>query len=1292
MRKYKGFTLTELLIAAMIIGTVALSITSYLIFAKKKVSEVKHGIDRYNLSQSILTEIQSWEYRGSGIKTLTSLKSYLDDNSYDYLKFLKKLADSGDKTGLIYNIQSKGGGLFLLDTVVNSYYKVRVVLEFAQEDVADLDNDGITTELIYSNTDNGIMRITVQTAIYDEKIVASSGENALPWATAIGYKGVSMVTPAIDFVIFDPTAQNLTPTSQSILLGFDFRKTAAMNNGFSHLKTMHEFDLDETDQNGDKKYNYKDGGFWEADSDNMDNDGDGIIDNVREQNHVGTAGKLRCVYDFEIFSPEPFTFDLSDSKVRYGVFITDKTGLALPTPASLGEWKEIKGWFEEVSGSNKTHYKNKNGNQIKVSNTGSGAFNPSNDIYANGTYTVCVIARTNPGKASGYTMVRTYPIIVDTQAPILSDVSPPDGYFNPTSTVTLSARAEDVNNLSKLSMVYVFKKRYEGGGYTWDFMQSESIDGDSAKEKTFAESHNIGISVKNVPFGWHEFRLVVTDRAGNAAYGDRRIYVSPVGGDDAGNKTGDGRIGTGVVGGLRVPGYDANESLNFPVIQPLSPWDMKAEIALTQSNLISTYGTTVAMPKVNDTNPRISILLLDSDMSAGIQTQSGILVDRSTGWPKIFYKTYGKDDIVEPSIWSASGVNDATSVSNFIPYDNNNIIVQFSPGEVPKDGKVQVGVQAKDHSGNISQREWIIQIDSTFTEAVPQMSNVLLFQLANHPNWIAPFPYNPNWSSSNNDIENKNFYFSISAAGANPIKSVTLYYTEIFDPLNIPSTVAVKSQTKNYSIESAYYAGNFGFTLSDLDLSSPGVFMYYVQVTDHKNKVSYFYNSLVTFPYYRESIEAPTETAKNILMPITNTSAPVSAVTGTSLTNTEIVAAMGKWISVPVSRVRVLMLNMDTSSSADKVGDVYTDPSSAFYWNSSSSDFKMIKVDQNISPEYLKGLIDKNSNDKFDDYDIVIMFTGDTTSPPGFDEGVIVHLHRWLMSPAENDVYRGLDNDVFYPWDGVGRGVSPYYSSSVAPRIVFIGKRFFNVTRNGSSPWSLWEAFTARWAGLDPSTRQEYDVAVNPYVVSNLRFAYDVNEDNKLDDTLFGHFLGQVVPQWKSDGTLDIETTDTLRKDINNYQIKLPIAHKAPVVDYDGEDTNSIDGPYRWKLMGENFPKEQVQPAASSGLTVPVDITTNIPNNPSVHNGSVAPPFDYYKYAARWSLVFGDNLEDLGFTAGTWVYKGRLMNGKWDYRIRDNERDTINTKVLYLGFGIESVATKNLRYVMMKRIIRFMYY
>lgn len=1296
MRKFRGFTLTELLIAAMIIGTVALSITSYLVFAKKKVQQVKYGIDRYNLSQSILTEIQSWDYKGTGSKTLVYLKTYLEENNYDYLKYLKKLAEIGDETGKIFNIQAMGGGLYILDNVGNSFYKVRVILEFAQEDIIDSDGDGITTELVFSNSDNNIMRITVQTALYDEKTLKEKGEAGLLWATAIGYKGISMQSPSIDFVINDLSDDDLTPGPNAVLLGLDIRKTADMNNGLNHLKNMFEFDLDTIDQNGDGKKNYNDGGFWEADSDGVDNDGDGIIDNALEQAYAdGTPKKLRALYDIEVYSSEPFT--LSAAGGTYGVFITDKVGIN-PPYVSTTDWHDITSWFEEVSGSDKKHYKTKSSMTLKVSNMGTvNQFkldNPVEDLIFEGTYTVCVIGRTNPTLASGYTMIKSYPVIVDTTPPVVSDISPSDGSFIPTTTVTLAARAYDPNNASKLNMAYVLERMPATGlsGYTWVLRQIQTIENNVDAVSALPSSLNISVNIPNVSFGWHYYRIVVLDRAGNAGYQETSVYVSPTTGDKGGNKTGDGKTGTGLVGGLRIPGIESPEAANFPIIQPLAPWSAEQEILATGNDLISTFGTVANMPIINSSTPKISILLIDSDVSDGIETQSGIVVDRQSGWPKVFYKVYEKDDVVDSSIWSAEGVSDATALSNHIQYNVNNVIVQFVPESIPVNGKVLIGVKAIDKSGNLSVREWVVKTDDSYTNPAPEISNILLFQRANHPNWIAPFPYNPDWLSTNNDVENKNFFIGFSTAGRVQLKTVTLHYTDVFDPASIPSSVEYHRQTLDLT-DKYSYGDNFGFNLSDLNLSSPGVFMYFITVEDVNGKIAYFYNKSITMPYYRDTLESPIVTNKIVTMPITQFTPPASSsFSATSLNHGAISAAIGKWVMVPVQKVRILTLNMDTSTNADAIEEVYKDPAGAFYWNSSSSDFKMIKVEQNISYESLKGLIDKNSNDIFDDYDIIVMFTGDTAAPPGFDEGVIVHLHRWLMSPTENDVYRNLDNDVFYPWDGVGRGVSPHYSASVAPRVVFIGKRFFNVTRNSSSPWTLWEAFAARWAGIDPSSRQAYDVAVNPYVVSNLRFAYDVGTGNKIDDTLFGRFLGQVIPVWKTDGSLDVDATDAKRDELDKYQIKLAIAQKSPVVNYDGIDTNSIDGPYRWKLMGENFPKEKVQPATSSGLTVPVDITTDLPINPSVHNGTVASPYDYYKYAARWSLVFGDGLEDLGYTAGTWVYKGRVINGKWDYRIFDNERDTINSKVLYLGFGIESVATKDHRYVMMKRIIRFMYY
>jgi len=1289
MRHKKGFTLTELLVASTIIGMVLVSLIGYMIGAGKATKKIKQGIDRFNLAQSVLVELQSWDYKGSGAKTLTYLKEYLADNNNDFLKYLKKLADAGDPTGKLYNIKTLGGNLYVLDDVTNSTFKIEVILEYAQEDVADLDDDDITSELVYSSTDQGIMRIVVKVAQWYENV---DNSNAI-WAIAMGYKGTTMTLPSISIIVNDPSDDSLDMTdSDTMLLGVDFRATADMDSGLSALKNMHVFDTDDTDQNGDGKNNYKTGGFWEADSDNKDNDNDGVVDNACEQESVDTSNKadtngiLRNFYDLKIFSSEAFTL----SAVTIDPAINGETNL-LP-------------WFVEKTGSGKKVYITSANKMLQVyKNLKNGTMTVNTD------YTITVAAKTiSSNPSGGYGLSCSTTFVIDTISPVVRDISPAPGTFVRNSTVRLGVNAADSSDhTSGLERIYVLeRKNLTNGKYTWELKNHELID---PQTSTFYDGAlNAIINIKSVTEGWHYYRVVVRDRAGNAGYAETSVYVThETEADNPGTKTGTGTTVTGVPAGVSLPGTESSESYGFPMIKMLLPYNMAEEIKYIQNNsfLSSSYGTMSNPIETYNISSPISILLTDSDVQDGVESQSGIDVDKENGWPKVFYKTYKSTDIIDASIWTANSdtLTDATAIAAYIKYNVNNVILQFIPVYGDDFYSMWVGVKTKDLAGNISVREFYIRkATASVINSMTEISNLSVLQLANHPNLIPPYQYNPNWTSTQtNNQTNRNFFVGFAGADPDGIKTVKICYTPVFS-LDA-SYNASNNVTKTIVVDKTdYFADNFGIVLTELNLSAPGKFYYYIEVIDSKDVSTYYYNVLVTIPYYRVSEGASLETSKVVTIPMVSSTAP-----GTTLTDVK-----SKWVCVPVSQVRVLVLDMDSAESGvtDNIQPFYTDPNSALYWISGSSDFTVAEVPQNATLEILSKLVDKNLNGIFDDYDLVLMYTGETSGPVGLNEDVVMELHRLFMSPSGSDPYRLHDLGVFYPnYDPLNPSanisVSPYYTSTNPPRVAFIGKQFFASKNDGSSALSLWEAFAARWAGIDPSYRESYDFSDSPYVVSNLKKAYDVSSSYKLNDPIYAHFIGQVISVWNTDGTLNISSTESNRDTLSKYPKKLLVTSVSGSF-YDGlygsQTSPYFIKPFMRKLLGETFTSShKVQPASTVSTGSPVNLD-GLVINPSVHSPS--PSWtgyrDNYRYAARWSLLWGkgvgeDTADSMKYTAGSWVYTGRQLSGpssEWIFSINDVNPDKINTKTLYLGFGIETVSTETDRYVMMKRLVRFLYF
>nr|HPQ89667.1 prepilin-type N-terminal cleavage/methylation domain-containing protein [Candidatus Mcinerneyibacteriales bacterium] len=152
----KGFTFIELILGLSIMAVVFISVMGYIMVVGKTERKVKLTIDRFNVAQSILTELKNWDYRGTNKKNLTALKNYLENTSPEYLEYM--MGES------LYNIESGGAGTYYLKTDEGTLLRVTVTLDYMQEDTTDLDGDGIKDELVRSNSDQNIMRITVSVA------------------------------------------------------------------------------------------------------------------------------------------------------------------------------------------------------------------------------------------------------------------------------------------------------------------------------------------------------------------------------------------------------------------------------------------------------------------------------------------------------------------------------------------------------------------------------------------------------------------------------------------------------------------------------------------------------------------------------------------------------------------------------------------------------------------------------------------------------------------------------------------------------------------------------------------------------------------------------------------------------------------------------------------------------------------------------------------------------------------------------------------------------------------------
>jgi len=1245
MKKYSGFTLTELLVAATIIGMVCVALIGYMIGAGKATKTIKQGIDRYNLAQSILAELQTWEYRGSDSKTLVSLKTYLDANSNNYLLYLKKLADTGDDTGKLYNIDAFGGGLYLLDDVDNSYLKVKVIMDFAQEDVADADDDDITSELVISTTDEGIMRISVQVAHYD--VVKPKPDDELAWVSAIGYKGVTVLIPSIDILFNDPSDDDLDlkgstsdPTgSKIVLIGNDYRKTAELENGLSAVKNMFSFDKDSADSDGDGKLNYKDGELWEADSDSVDNDGDGDIDGACEQASDGGIGKTKVGYEIEIYSSEPFLLQSVEIKKP------DNTQYTSITASSF---------IEKVSG-DKRIYKLKSSTYFNVIKD---ITSPSNSTM-NGLWSIKVTARTNPTAASGYSMTREYPFIVDTVAPTLEvfqeNSSQFDSFYLPTRTTDTQTGG------SKIDRVYVFEKEeLTGGKYSWNLVSQESID-----QQVYQESQDPGYTntkplLTGVTPGFHTYRVAVRDSAGNVGYKDILVEIRPFQGYDPGNTMGNGTTMTGRPIGASNLGADASLTYDFPLIQPLYPWNQETEILNTTSTLNSTYGTVANPAELHSLTSSIGILIANTDVLDGVDNQPGL--DIEPGWPKVFYKVY-KNTTSSTSIWADTDVKDATSTTVFVKENNKMAIVTFEPdygdATVGDELLIKIGVKVKtlapmDHPeyARYSMREYCIRYRSAsvLANTDSQVSGLFIKQKSNWENLTPPFMCNSSWVAGNTTATNKNMYIGLFVGDQDGLKKVSLYYTNVLNPSSLPGSISYNTPIE-ISYNNGVYCANPSFMLSNLDIKTPGTFYYYIKIEDQSGNVSYYYNKTVKFPYYQESVESSMQTDKNILLPMIQNSSP---------------ATFSSLMSVNIEQPRILVLDMTNDTN---VSGVYTSAMNAWYWNSSSVQYRVLTITSTITSDLLTS-IDLNSNGKLDDYDVIVFLSGTNSY---LNETSLQSLHQYLMSPTAYASYRAIDKEVFYPTGTID--VHPYYSSATPPRLAFIGGNMFNITgTSASGAIKFADAFAARWAGIAPGSSASY-TDNNLYVVSNLRNAYTVSGSYKYSDPVFGHFIGQVKPEWESDGSFDADGTDDNRSDLSKYKYALL--------------TSDLASMYKFNLVSERFPSGTLVATPGTGVTVNIG---NLVMNSGVHSPGVVEPADYYSYSARGALVYGYDPDNLYYSAGTWVYHGRLIDGKWNYSINALDPDKINSKTIYLGFGVDKAKYFSDQYVMMKRLLRYLYY
>ena len=1166
MRK-KGFTFLELLLGLSIMTTVFIAVMGYVMVVGRTERKVKLTIDRFNVAQSILTELKNWDYSGNASKTLVSLKEYMESTSNDYLTYIK------DDTP--YDIESGGAGTYYLRTDEGSLLKVVVTLDFMQEDTTDIDGDGVTDELVHSNSDQNIMRVSVSVAEHFKNME----DREYVWATAVGYKGVKSNKPVVDTYFNDVSDDDMVITSDgAMLLAMDYRKNADIINGLNNTDNLSYYDIDDVDNDEDGKTDYLDGDMLEADSDFKDNNGNGIYDEAFEQNDFATH------YEGIIYSASPI-------KISSAILTKpDGTTQDITSNYTANAEKTVYTWV--------------------VSNAGGGTFNGGFDITddtPNGKWNIEVTARTNPEQATGvYLDTRSYDFIVDTVAPAVTEISPAPGTFVTSSKVTLAVTAKDSPPAglevptSGLDRIYIFEKNeYESGGeikYSWELIKHQLIE----KEATDVfSSMNVGVNIEGVPPGPHYYRVVIKDRSGNASSAETEVYVTE------------------------------EPDTKPPRIYPLSPY-IPGSTAYT-----------------NNAEVTVAARIIDSTIINGVETETGVDVDPVNGVPRVVYKVI-TDEPTQSVTWDdlpGGGFTDISAQVAYIKNNVNNVTLQFTLGTVLEDNDVVlVGIYAQDKVLNYSTNEWKFIYSPTAADTKPVISETSVIQLANHPNIQKPYHYNPDWMLTGDSQSNMNFFIGWQASDENGIASVKLHYTSVDDIATLHEKAA--------TIVEVPIADTFGFELDDLDISSPGTFYFYIQVVDGSGESAY---------YYRASASADPDNHETLPTDISS-----------------------QWIPVKAERIRTLVFDMDTyeSSGSDNVQPYYTLPDGPLYWN--DADCTVAELSQNVDVSTLAGYLDADSNGKFDDYDIIIFFTGNTAQPPGFSDGVIQLLHSFMTAPYpgfrsfEGSYLEGVvgDSDMFH-YTGDKTVTLSQYDSDVPPRIAFIGKTFFHEF-DSSSIYStqLRNYFIRRWLGFSLTGRQTYSYFSSyPYVVSNLLnpvfWVTDYYDDYAINDVIYGDTVGEMK---KDDEGLDL-SRDSGANYLRHYLL-------APLTDeyYDGYSDQADPEPDRWALASELI---------TGDLKVEGKMLLA---NPAVHGYDYSGT-DHYLPATKQSLVFGAYPQSVGYTAGVWVFRGiEDGSGGWDFSIDDGQRNLLDTKMVYLGFGIEAISTENWRYESMKGLLRFLYY
>jgi len=1113
-----------------------------------------------------------------------------------------------------------------------------------QEDINDSDGDGITNELVEASSDHNIVKIKVQVAEYRK----NTDDKDLAWASAIGYKGIQTKTPAIDLVIDDISDNNIDlSASGATMLGIDYRKNADMKNGLNNLDNFSYYDNDGKDNDNDNVTDYDggsststEGDILEADSDHIDNDNDGVVDEAFEQDDNSTK------YSIEVYSGEPFVIK-PDSSINVA-------------SGDVGVW---------IKGPNDSSFTEETSNFIDLSTNDSlaktlgyeGASSiPPNTIYAysqsdyvvdssteEGTYQIKAIGRTRPDSESGFYMKRSYSYTVDVTSPTMEDLSPPPGTFVPSTSVTLAVTAED--NVA-LDRIYVFEKKKLGTttdgeeDYTWKLIKHQPIDLKSAEQFT---SMNVGILLENVNEGQHKYRVVVKDRAGNVTSDQTSVYVT-------------------------------NEpDFKPPIVKPLSP------VESGNGSLTSSYMTI-------ESNPEVVARIKDSEIKGGVETQSGVYIGQ--GWPKVVYKVF-ESDTTAPAIEdvtidyddpTSDGFVVATSRVSFIKHNVNNVTMSLDINESLSEGdKVLIGVYARDKAGNVmdSPRKWYIEYTSSLDGTGPNIGELIVMQLGNHPNLTPPFIYTRDWTnpetSSMTVQDSKTFHVGWTAADQDGIRRWRLHYTEVVDLNADDSNVMPHSnspKTKEFSTSVINDGESYGTELMDLDLSSPGVFYFCIEVTDYNPSSSPYYGK--TTYYYLGDPDSDGN-----LEPVTHNDPP----NNTSPDQNSGGSIKSKWIPVRVEDLNLLVFNMDNTSESSYVSEYYTDNAGPFYWDSTenhdsedSSD-KKINVSSQLTENLLKDYIDSNNNNVFDDYDMVLFFSGGSDPTP-FTDGAIKFLHKYFAS--NYSTFRDQDNADFYP--SGDKSQSSYFDAANPPRFVFVGKRFFHDYQSGTD---MQKYFIERWLGLDSDDVSSYSgISDSPFSVSNLNYFWLTDAlDNvtSLFDPLMGFSFGEVKK--------DSSGNELSRTSLSNFIKKLQITYDDSGF-YDGLDNQTAPEPDLWEPITDRFNYKGV----------------DYPANPGVHQDEFfSGPHDRYAYATKSSLVFGLDPDNINYTAARWMYPGNKVTEdtvtKWDFMINDYydaERTKMkyylerneHTKLYHLGFNVEAVSTERDRYMILKRILKFMSY